>query len=57
MTKTTALKKAAPRANLDRILAAASGLFTTQGFHGTSTREIAAKAGVHRLFGFRLSPE
>ena len=46
MTKTATLKKAAPRANLDRILQAASDLFTTQGFHGTSTREIAAKAGV-----------
>lgn len=46
MTKTLAPKKPAPRANLDRILQAASDLFTTQGFHGTSTREIAAKAGV-----------
>lgn len=46
MTKTVAPKKPAPRANLDRILQAASDLFTTQGFHGTSTREIAAKAGV-----------
>ena len=46
MTKTATLKKTAPRANLDRILQAASDLFTTQGFHGTSTREIAAKAGV-----------
>jgi len=38
----------APRAasNLDRILAAASKLFTRQGFHGTSTRDIAAEAGV-----------
>lgn len=46
MTKTATLKKPPPRANLDRILQAASDLFTTQGFHGTSTRDIAAQAGV-----------
>ncbi|OGR45502.1 MAG: hypothetical protein A2X35_08310 [Elusimicrobia bacterium GWA2_61_42] len=46
--KRTALKnkKAAPGANLAKILSAASGLFTRQGFHGTSTRDIAAQAGV-----------
>jgi AcrR family transcriptional regulator len=46
--KTTAVKhkKSAPGANLERILAAASRLFTRQGFHGTSTRDIAAQAGV-----------
>ena len=46
MTKTLEIKKAAPAANLDRILAAASDLFTRKGFHGTSTRDIAAQAGV-----------
>lgn len=46
MTKTATPKKPAPSANLDRILQAASDLFTTQGFHGTSTRDIAAQAGV-----------
>ncbi len=39
-------KKPAQKANLGRILAAASKLFTKQGFHGTSTRDIAAEAGV-----------
>ncbi|MDQ7773485.1 MAG: TetR/AcrR family transcriptional regulator [Elusimicrobiales bacterium] len=38
-------KKGAPP-NLDRILSAASRLFTTKGFNGTSTRDIAAGAGV-----------
>lgn len=46
MAATNRTKQAAPGANLDRILAAASELFTRQGFHGTSTREIAALAGV-----------
>jgi AcrR family transcriptional regulator len=46
MTKKTKIGKTAPAANLDRILAAASDLFTRQGFHGTSTRDIAAQAGV-----------
>ncbi len=46
MIKKTKTKKTAPAANLDRILAAASDLFTRQGFHGTSTRDIAAQAGV-----------
>ncbi len=46
MTKTFKTKKDAPAANLGRILAAASDLFTRQGFHGTSTRDIAAQAGV-----------
>ena len=32
--------------NRDRILKAACSLFRTQGFHGTSTREISEKAGV-----------
>ena len=32
--------------NRDRILTAACSFFRTQGFHGTSTREIAEKAGV-----------
>jgi len=47
MTKTapkTRRTRGAP--NLDRILAAAAKLFTRQGFHGTSTRDIAAAAGV-----------
>jgi len=38
--------KSPKNGNLGRILAAASSLFTKQGFHGTSTRDIAAKAGV-----------
>ena len=46
MAKNGAHKKAAPRANLGRILGAASDLFTRQGFHGTSTRDIAGLAGV-----------
>jgi len=46
MIKISKTKKTAPRANLDRILGAASDLFTRQGFHGTSTRDIAAQAGV-----------
>ncbi|MCX5796199.1 MAG: TetR/AcrR family transcriptional regulator [Elusimicrobia bacterium] len=33
-------------ANRGRILKAAAGLFRRQGFHGTSTREIADRAGV-----------
>lgn len=37
-------KNGAP--NLDRILAAASLLFTRKGYNGTSTRDIAAEAGV-----------
>ncbi len=40
------IKRPAPGANLGRILAAASKLFTRQGFHGTSTRDIAGEAGV-----------
>ncbi len=47
MVKGSAGKKAAKGAgNLDRILAAAACLFTRRGFHGTSTRDIASKAGV-----------
>jgi len=47
MTKTaTKNKKNAAGANQARILAAAAKLFTRQGFHGTSTRDIAAEAGV-----------
>lgn len=38
--------KAPPAANRSRILAAAAKLFTRKGFHGTSTRDIAAEAGV-----------
>lgn len=38
-------KKSGP-SNLERILEAASALFTSRGFHGTSTRDIAAAAGV-----------
>lgn len=37
---------AAPPANKDKILKAACRLFCRQGFHGTSTREIAEAAGV-----------
>lgn len=39
-------KKPGGAPNLDRILAAASSLFTRKGFNGTSTRDIAAEAGV-----------
>ena len=39
-------KKAKGAGNLDRILAAAELLFTRKGFNGTSTRDIAAEAGV-----------
>lgn len=47
MAKTAAkAKKAKGAGNLERILAAATRLFTRQGFHGTSTRDIAAEAGV-----------
>ncbi len=46
MIKTPKMNKNSPAANLGRILAAASYLFTRQGFHGTSTRDIAARAGV-----------
>jgi AcrR family transcriptional regulator len=47
MTKTAMKnKKNAAGANQARILAAAAKLFTRQGFHGTSTRDIAAEAGV-----------
>jgi AcrR family transcriptional regulator len=47
MAKTTVRnKKNCGAANLDRILASASSLFTRKGFNGTSTRDIAAGAGV-----------
>jgi len=47
MARTAAkAKKAKGAGNLDRILAAASLLFTRKGFNGTSTRDIAAEAGV-----------
>lgn len=46
MAKTAALPKKTGAGNLSRILAAAARLFTKQGFHGTSTRDIAAAAGV-----------
>jgi len=39
-------KKNASAPNLDRILSAASLLFTRKGYNGTSTRDIAAEAGV-----------
>jgi len=39
-------KKNGAAPNLDRILAAASLLFTRKGYNGTSTRDIAAEAGV-----------
>lgn len=39
-------KKPGGAPNLDRILAAASSLFTRKGYNGTSTRDIAAEAGV-----------
>lgn len=41
-----ARKKTAAGDNRARILAAAAKLFTRQGFHGTSTRDIASEAGV-----------
>lgn len=47
MAKTASkIQKTRGAPNLDRILAAASKLFTRQGFHGTSTRDIASEAGV-----------
>jgi AcrR family transcriptional regulator len=47
MAKTaTKTRKTGAPPNLERILAAAARLFTKQGFHGTSTRDIAAEAGV-----------
>ncbi len=46
MVKPAALPKKTGAGNLGRILAAAARLFTRQGFHGTSTRDIAAEAGV-----------
>lgn len=46
MAKTSALPKKTGAGNLGRILSAAAKLFTRQGFHGTSTRDIAAAAGV-----------
>lgn len=39
-------KKPGGAPNFDRILAAASSLFTRKGYNGTSTRDIAAEAGV-----------
>lgn len=42
----TKTKKKGGAPNLDRILAAASLLFTRKGYNGTSTRDIAAEAGV-----------
>lgn len=39
-------KKNGAAPNLDRILASAASLFTRKGFNGTSTRDIAAGAGV-----------
>ncbi|PIU19675.1 MAG: hypothetical protein COT18_06270 [Elusimicrobia bacterium CG08_land_8_20_14_0_20_59_10] len=46
MPKTAAKTKKTGAPNFDRILAAASDLFTRKGFNGTSTRDIAAAAGV-----------
>jgi len=45
-TKAVKLKKQAGGRHLARILAAATALFTRKGFNGTSTRDIAAEAGV-----------
>ncbi|MFA5138144.1 MAG: TetR/AcrR family transcriptional regulator [Elusimicrobiota bacterium] len=39
-------KSKEPKSNRSRILKAATALFCKQGFHGTSTRDIAQKAGV-----------
>ncbi|OGR60475.1 MAG: hypothetical protein A2X36_16050 [Elusimicrobia bacterium GWA2_69_24] len=44
--KTPARRAEKGSGNRDRILKAAAVLFRRQGFHGTSTREIAEKAGV-----------
>jgi AcrR family transcriptional regulator len=38
----------APGDTVDRILVAASSLFATRGFHGTSTRDIAAAVGIRQ---------
>jgi len=39
-----------------QILAAATELFARQGFHGTTTRQIAEKVGVKEIILFRLFP-
>lgn len=46
MTTKTSAKPSPSKGNRERILKAATTLFRRQGFHGTSTREIAEKAGV-----------
>jgi AcrR family transcriptional regulator len=43
--------KAAPRATKDRLLAAAARLFAERGFHATSVREIAERAGTNIASG------
>jgi AcrR family transcriptional regulator len=45
-TRTRRASHPPPSDNRERIVAAALALFTTQGFHGTNTREIANLAGV-----------
>ena len=39
-----------------QILAVATDLFARQGFHGTTTRQIAEKAGIKEIILFRLFP-
>ncbi|HAL91778.1 MAG TPA: hypothetical protein DCM68_01980 [Verrucomicrobia bacterium] len=46
MAKTAVKRKKSGAPSLDRILSAASALFTRKGFNGTSTRDIAGRAGV-----------
>jgi AcrR family transcriptional regulator len=45
-TRISRANRPPPPDNRERIVAAALALFTTQGFHGTNTREIANRAGV-----------
>jgi AcrR family transcriptional regulator len=45
------VKPQAPRGTRDRVLAAASELFAERGFHGTTVRDIAARAQVNVAAG------
>jgi len=49
-TRTRRVSHPPPSDPRERIAVAALALFTTQGFHGTNTREIANRAGVSTLF-------